>query len=168
MSDTMKMKSILQDWVMGLPLRYQGTLLAAMRGCDSVPRECSAKNIIRAIRVACLNPADERELKYVGGYMSFNILVDFDPALLEFRRDLDHYPFHFVTHILHAIEVIGYTHPSGATRARFNAGYFALVRAFHLKPESGKELYERMTRRSRGQWHCYVMILHPKNYGIVL
>ena len=29
------MKSVLQDWVMELPLRFQGTLLTAVRGCES-------------------------------------------------------------------------------------------------------------------------------------
>ena len=32
------MKSVLQNWVMALPLREQGTLLTAVRGCDLTPK----------------------------------------------------------------------------------------------------------------------------------
>jgi hypothetical protein len=31
-------QSVLQDWVCNLPLRMQGTLLTAIRGCDLTPK----------------------------------------------------------------------------------------------------------------------------------
>src|SRR5258706_71297 len=34
--------SVLQDWVMALPLREQGTLLTAVRGCDDEPKAWTA------------------------------------------------------------------------------------------------------------------------------
>jgi hypothetical protein len=137
-------RSILQDWVTALPIRYQGTLLAALRGCDGVPKNDVSKTIARGIRSVTLNPADDRELKHKGGYMSFE-LEELIPAIHQFGKNMDHYPLHFVTHVLHAIEVIGYQHPTLTVSAKFTTAYKYLVRKLHLRPEPPMDLHDRMT-----------------------
>jgi len=135
--------SILQRWVEDLPIRYQGTLLTAMRGCDSVPREDVTKILMRGLRHHVLNPADARELSHAGGFMSFN-LPELIPAINKFKKSMDHYPLHFVMHLLHAIEVIGYEHPMQNVRDGFSMSYYVLVHALHLMPETREALRERM------------------------
>lgn len=137
------MKSILQDWVMELPIRYQGTLLTAMRGCDGVPREDTTKIIMRGLRNTTLNPADARELAYKGGFMSFD-LKELTPSVKQFAKNSDQYPLHFVMHLMHALEVIGYTHPDHYIRDEFCAAYRVIVSSLHLNPETGDGLYKRM------------------------
>jgi hypothetical protein len=50
-----EMKSVLQDWVMTLGLRQQGTLLSGIRGCDTVPKHHITKLLVRGLRADCLN-----------------------------------------------------------------------------------------------------------------
>lgn len=137
------MVSILQDWVMRLPLRYQGVLLTAMRGCDGAARQDTSKVLIRGVRWATLNPADIRELSYKGGFMSFDT-EELLPAVRQFAKNCDEYPLHFVLHLMHAIEVVGYKHPDPRVRPLFYKAYVNIARSFHLQPESCEALEARM------------------------
>ena len=64
------MKSVLQDWVMELPLRFQGTLLTAVRGCDDEAKTWTSRGVAYSpgrrltafIRYCFMNPADIREV----------------------------------------------------------------------------------------------------------
>ena len=64
------MQSVLQDWVMKLPLREQGTLMTAVRGCDSEPKQWTERGVAYSpgrrltafIRWAFMVPADIREV----------------------------------------------------------------------------------------------------------
>src|SRR4051812_47501502 len=102
------MKSVLQDWVMELPLREQGTLLTCIRGCDltpKVPLESIERQLVGFLRWCILNPADEREIGITGAFFHDSCPV-FKPSLL------GHYPMHWVLHTVHSFEVIGYRHPN--------------------------------------------------------
>jgi flavin-dependent thymidylate synthase len=44
------MNSVLQDWVMKLPRRHQGVLLASVRGCDTAPKDDPSKALARCYR----------------------------------------------------------------------------------------------------------------------
>lgn len=127
---------------MELPIRYQGTILTALRGCDGVAREDTTKTIMRGLRNVTLNPADARELEYVGGFMTFS-LNELLPAVKKFAKNSDQYPLHFVMHLMHAIEVIGYTHPD-ATSMEFESAYLRIVHSLHLNPETLCQLSNRM------------------------
>ena len=50
-------KSVMRDWTTHLPLRHQGVLVTAIRGCDHASKEDSSKSLTRMIRRAILNPA---------------------------------------------------------------------------------------------------------------
>lgn len=134
--------SILQTWATELPLRHQGVLLAAVRGCDGQPKENSAKPITRAIRGAFLNPADRREMSKPSSFMTEGFTQE---ELNLFLKSWDHYPIHFIDHILHACEVIGYKHPGAGTRVLFQIAYKRMVNKLHLNPESEQEMDTRLT-----------------------
>lgn len=134
--------SILQNWVADLPIRHQGVLLAAVRGCDGTPKENSAKPLVRALRGAFLNPADTRELDYPSSFMSRSFM---ESDLVAFLKDWDHYPVHFVQHLMHACQVVGYKHPDEYIRAGFASVYYRMVAKLHLKPEPVNTMDERLT-----------------------
>jgi hypothetical protein len=54
------MPSILQDWVTTTGLRHQGVLMAAVRGCDTLPRPAAAKTIARYYRESHCNQCMQR------------------------------------------------------------------------------------------------------------
>jgi len=68
--------SVLQDWVMALPLREQGTLLTAVRGCDDEPKTWTSRGVADSpgrrltafIRWCFMNPADPREIDVPGAF----------------------------------------------------------------------------------------------------
>jgi hypothetical protein len=136
------MPSVLRDWVMKLPLRHQGVLVAAIRGCDGAPKENSAKPIVRALRYAVMNPADEREVGMNSAFMRRGFS---DDELRAFLRDWDHYPIHFVIHLMHACEVVAFCGSHKNEAIAFQSAYYRMVRKLHLNPESPGEMHDRLT-----------------------
>lgn len=141
------MNSVLQDWVMELPLRYQGTLLTAVRGCDDEPKQWYAtgfadspgRRLTAWIRWAFMNPADIREVDVPGAFFQSKPPDPFRPS------EFGHLPQHWYAHVMHALEIIGYHHPDPAIRLTGWALYVRMVRNLHLNYESKIQLEERLT-----------------------
>lgn len=147
------MTSVLQEWVTGLPLREQGTLLTGVRGCDLAPKnpegidprygcstgECSAERHLSAfLRYCVLNPADPREVNVKGAWFQDH-MIDFKPS------QFGHYPLHWYSHVMHCFEVVAYRHPSYDIREEAEHIYLKLVRNLHLNPETKEEMIERLS-----------------------
>lgn len=143
---------VLRPWVRALPLRYQGVLVTAIRGCDTSSKEDASKSLSRMIRRAVLNPADERETTLAGGFFGFNP-VKLKRDLHAFLHSLDAYPLHYVMHLMHAVEVIGYEymftrdalHDEDNIRHFFLAVYGAICHTLHVNPETRDQMAERLT-----------------------
>jgi hypothetical protein len=135
---------VLRPWVRGLPLRLQGVLVTAVRGCDGAPKEDSSKNLSRMIRRAVLNPADSRESLNEGGFFGFSP-DKLEASLSDFYHSLDQYPLHYVMHLTHACEVIGYMHPDEAVANFFDLAYLLFCHTFHLRPEPKEAMLARLT-----------------------
>lgn len=140
------MSSILQPWVQDLGLRHQGVLVSACRGCDVAPRHDPSKLMQRILRGAILEPHCGREVKPVS-----YIVVEDDPTLWDaamhaFSSSWDHYPNHYVLHVLHAAEIIGYYGPGKAPTYshRWNKWYLECCYIMHLNPESKDQLDSRL------------------------
>ena len=137
------MTSVLQDWVMELPLRAQGTLLTSVRGCDLTPKyplDSIERQLVCAIRYAFMNPADPREIGIEPGAFFQRRLPSKWKA-----SALGHYPQHWYAHLMHAAEIIGYCHPDPELAGMWQAVYFKLVHNLHLYPETKKQMVERLT-----------------------
>ncbi len=137
-------KSVLQSWVQELGLRHQGVLLAAVRGCDTAPKEDASKDLTRAYRGYVLNAFVGDAVKST----SFIEAVDLDELRRRgtaFRKNRDHYPCHWVLHMTHAIEVLGYKHPDPAVRGVWRDLYVSLCRGLHVTAETESELDARLT-----------------------
>lgn len=137
-------KSVLQDWVMQLPLRHQGVLLTCVRGCDTAPKHDPSKLFTRCLREKILNP-------FVGDSKKAATFIEWVPTevfherFTAFRKNLDHYPHHYVMHVIHAIQVIGYKHSDEDTRIVFKACYLLLCKGLHMKYENEAEMDRRLT-----------------------
>lgn len=137
------MASILQDWVTELGLRHQGTLLTVIRGCDTAPKDDPSKLFARYLRYVLLNAhcGDARKAA------TFIEYVDAPEAYRRFRafaKNCDHYPHHYVMHLVHSIEIIGYKHPVPAVREMFRDWYVLLCIGLHMTAETEDELDERL------------------------
>lgn len=147
------MTSVLQDWVMELPLRAQGTLLTGIRGCDLAPKNpvciderfgCSTgeataeRALVAFFRWCVLHPADVREVDVPGAWFRSTPPADWKPS------QFGHYPEHWYAHIMHCFEVVGYMHPDEAVAAQALLIYVRLVRNLHLNPETKEQMLERL------------------------
>ena len=151
------MTSVLQDWVMNLPLRFQGTILTAIRGCDMVPKDHIAKKLARAIRCEIMNTPCTgggkvtKESVKPSTFIEYFEHEDLLEIMNEFCRDLDPYPLHYVLHVAHASEVIGYClHDSGEDCERASLWthlYKLICRKFHMYPESFEQLKLRLNAK---------------------
>lgn len=139
-----KPTSILRTWVMRLPLRAQGTLLSAMRGCDAWTKASVGKDLVREIRGICLNPFDERECATLEGYIVLYPHPRADEDHKQFCRMWDDLPMHYVMHLMQAIEVIGYYHPDKAIAEVYEKRYDRMCHKMHLHPESRMQFIGRI------------------------
>jgi hypothetical protein len=136
------MKSVLQDWVMELSLREQGTLLTGIRGCDLTPKyplDSVERRLVGALRFAVMHPADPREVDIPGAFFYSKIPGDLRASML------GHYPQHWVSHIMHCAEVIAYRHPTSKMQRDWYAVYLTLVEGMHLQAETKEQMIRRLT-----------------------
>jgi hypothetical protein len=138
------MQSVLQDWVIELPLREQGTLLTAVRGCDLTPKyplDSLERKLTSAIRGAFMAAADPREIDSEPGCF----MLSEPPHPREFKPSkLGHYPLHWVSHVMHASEVLAYRHPDTSLRSRWTFIYSMFCLSLHVRPETEDDFSARM------------------------
>jgi hypothetical protein len=142
------MTSVLQDWVMELPLRFQGTLLTAVRGCDDEPKQWTSTGVAYSpgrrltafIRFCFMHPADVREVGIEEGAFFMPLPPDHCKP-----SEFGHLPEHWYAHAMHSLEVIGYYHPNPVTRAYAYELYLKFVKNLHLYPETKEQQWARLT-----------------------
>jgi hypothetical protein len=137
------MSSIIQGWVAQLGLRHQAVLLTAVRGCDTAPKGDPSKLLVRCFRAATLVPHcgdATRAQTFIQGVGEDELRRRFGA----FRKDLDHYPHHYVMHLIHSIEILGYKHPDPSVRSVWSDFYRRLCRGLHLNPETEAQLDGRL------------------------
>lgn len=148
------MPSILKDWVQELGLRHQGTLLTIIRGCDTAPKNDPSKLFTRCVRDVLLNAHCGDAAKaatFIERVPTGMVFDRFDA----FRKNCDHYPHHYVMHMIHAIGIIGYKMPdqvmwledidddSSAVQMWLHF-YRKLCKGLHMNPETEEQLDERL------------------------
>lgn len=139
--------SVLQDWVMELPLREQGMLLTSVRGCDDEPKQWIARGVAESpgrritayIRWCFMNPADPREVDIPGAFFQSRPPDPFKPS------GFGHLPQHWYSHVMHALEVISYRHPESSVRNIAFDLYEAMVHNMHLNVETVEQYANRLS-----------------------
>lgn len=134
---------ILQYWVQCLGLRHQGVLMASVRGCDTAPRDDDSKLFARCVREAILRPHCGNSAG-AATFIQRVLRSELQRRFTGFIRDADHYPHHYMMHIIHAIEIIGYHHPDGNVRQTWKEFYEFACRRLHLNPETPEQLSGRL------------------------
>lgn len=152
-----KQVSVLQDWVMQLPLREQGALLVATRGCDLAPKspgsvqerwgcstgeESNERKLVAFMRFCFMNPADPREVDIPGAFFRSEPPDNWKPS------EFGHYPEHWYSHLMHGFEVVGFRHPNELIQSWARNVYTRMVRNLHLNPETFEQ-YEARTSEDR-------------------
>lgn len=137
------MVKVLQDWVEKLGLRHQGTLLTAIRGCDTTPKEEASKALTRVYRAMVLNPhcGDPKKA------LTFIELPETDVILHRMHaveRSHDHLPHHFLMHLIHAAEIVGFCHPKALYRDLWRGFYETMCQKMHMRAETLAELNKRL------------------------
>jgi hypothetical protein len=126
------MSSVVRLWVSDLQWMCQTVLFCGLRGCDGVPKEDPSKPLTRALRSVVLNNA-----RNDGSFMNLEPPEDVP--------NLDQYPYHWVGHIMHAVEIVGYCHPDKNVRAKWVPLYLKFCDALHLPPEPKEDMLKRLT-----------------------
>jgi hypothetical protein len=141
------MRSVLQDWVMRLPLRAQGGLLTAVRSCDVDPKAWSStgvayspsRRVVAWIRYCFMNAADPREV----GSMEGAFMMDHPPSPFK-PSAFGHMPLHWYSHVMHALEIIGFYHPDTVIRSCAYHMYRTMAHSLHLNEETKEQLEQRL------------------------
>jgi len=145
---------VVQDWCNEISLAEQGVLLLALRGPDGCSKESVAKKLTRALRGAVMVGAHPKgydvfmgdhsglpPVMYTGkendSYWWFEI----------FLNDHDQYPHHWLMHLVHAAEVLGYRHPDNNVRMHWLKFYTDMCDTFHMTPETEAEMTARLRER---------------------
>jgi hypothetical protein len=129
---------------MRLPRRHQGSLLTAIRSCDlSVkpldPQHTPAdRSLVAYLRWLIMVPADAREPGLPGAFMQTKMPVGWKPS------QFGHLPQHWLSHVMHALEICGYHHPEFEHADACLQAYRRIVHGLHLAPESKEEMDERL------------------------
>lgn len=147
-------RSLLQEWVMCLPLMQQTVLLTATRAPDGLRKMHPVKVLCRWLRRCYLVSAfDKRVLSspYEPGGGSFMGPCQTDEVRSkEHAADLyigcgDEIPLHFHFHLQQAAEIMGYKHPDAFTRLWW-LGFYQRMCAFgHSNPETEAQLDLRLS-----------------------
>lgn len=137
------LESVLHDWVHMLPFQMQALLMTAMRGPDGSSKYNNAKYVVRYLRGAVIKPAGDwsgsNDNSFMwGDYSSFGDYCEM------FWGDHDDYHHHFIMHLLHAAEVIGYEHPDSNIRDKWKVFYRMGCASFHMEPESRVVMWSRL------------------------
>lgn len=98
--------SVLQDWVVGLPLRMQSTLVLGLRRPDGI-QAIGVGKICKWLRGLTFKPGNPDNCTEFMGEKPDRI-----PDKSSTYDELDKLPLHAFGHILHSLEVVAYKHPS--------------------------------------------------------
>jgi hypothetical protein len=133
------MASVVQVWLSELNWKQQTVVLTALRGCDGIEKENPSKVLSRLLRGDILMNADNSS-----SYMKKFTAWEVNESIKKLFDDLDRYPIHFITHLCHAAEIIGYKHPDENIRRFWFSVYLEFCMAIHVNAETENQLDERL------------------------
>lgn len=131
---------VLQDWLLkNCSWREQTVLVVSLRGPDGLPKKNHGKNLCRFMRSCILKDAMPNKGTFMGIEAKEAIEIT-----QKFLDEHDEYPHHFIMHLAHAAEIVGYKHPDETIRKIWKTFYKECCKAFHMHPETEKEMDARL------------------------
>ncbi len=128
------MATVLQEWVEGMPWKFQSILFSGLRGPDTgnCPR---VKEVSRWMRMVSQKDADPSQ-----SYMAPTSL----PTPEELEKELEFSSCHFVHHFADALRCVSLCHPDDGTRRyAHEIHYYIADELFHLAPEPDAQFRNR-------------------------
>jgi hypothetical protein len=159
-----------QDWVFTIPsMQQQSVLMLAMRGPDGITKEHPCKVILRRYRASILKSAYLGRALRVGEQVdTFHSLKDFQDEGTwhrekhAFFRNIDDLPVHFVTHLFHGCQILGYKHPDPFFRRRWSGFYLEGVEdCLHFNIETEEQMDKRLGDWGREHWELERHVYSP-------
>jgi len=143
MPKTKLIESALHDWVHTLTFQQQALLMTGMRGPDGCGKHNPAKVMVRFLRGAICKPAGKWDGSNNNDFMwgRYDVFKDW---MRKFFDDPDGYPHHFIMHLVHCAEVIGYKHPDDAIAHFWRSFYEKACESFHMFGETEEEMDRRL------------------------
>jgi hypothetical protein len=135
------MPSVIRPWVSDLGNRHQVALLTALRGCDYIQRDNTARPIVKALRFAIMDMGDETPLAEANNFLCNNLMWF---EMKAFLNDWDRYPVHFLHHLMHACEVVAYKSPDHFMASACKMVYRGLIQNLHVNPETEQQMDARL------------------------
>lgn len=153
------MPSVFPDWMASLPMQQQSVLVLAARGPDGIREDHPCKDIVRAYRASVLRAAYYGRALVLGekadSFMSFEKLPSRDlwkEVMAKFFSVVDELPHHYLLHLAHGAEILGYKHPHPVIQASWREFYYAVCEDMHLTPETAEEMAARLNDWGREHW----------------
>lgn len=151
--------SVQPEWCRRLPLQQQSVLLLAARGPDGINKDHPCKEIQRAYRATVLVAARYGRMLRLNGegdsFMSLAAIIEdtmWDYTVDRFLHTIDDLPHHFIMHLMHGAEILGYKHPERWLQERWLHLYFRMCEDMHLATETEGELDTRLCDWDRASW----------------
>ena len=138
-------QSVIKDWVLDLPFTQQALLMLSLRGADGMPKFNAAKEIVHYLRGVVLHPAYANYNGKPEGFMRGDY-DNWERIVKALFIDIDSYPMHFLMHLFHAAEVVGYNHPDEEISVCWLSFYFYACQNLHINPETKEQLDERLSK----------------------
>ena len=150
---------VIPGWVFKLPLQQQCVLMTVVRGPDGIPKSHPCKDIQRAYRGTVLVAAKYGRVLHLGEkgdqFMSLSLFANpiiWIISVEQFFHDIDELPHHYVLHLLHAAEILGYKHPNEFFRKQWLEFYHLGCKDMHLYPETEEQMDRRLSDWDRKDW----------------
>ncbi len=155
----MKTISVQPEWCAALSLQQQSVLFLAGRGPDGLRKNHPCKAVHIAYRATIfLAGKYGRPLAWgerADTFMSLDVFADAERwtiAVAGFFDAWDELPAHYVKHLMHGVQILGYKRPDLRFRERWGALYLRFIRELHVSPESEAEMDRRLGDWNRKHW----------------
>lgn len=133
------MSSSVRKWVIEIPWMQQGVLFSMLRNMDGARRSDPSRIVVKGLRGMILKPA-----RSVGSFLGETPTdEELVKAMESFLKECNHLPIHFVLHLIHAAEVVGYKYP-GSEQLTWLGFYSEMCKAMHMNPETQDQMEERL------------------------
>lgn len=136
---------VLQKWVQELTWKEQSAILTSIRGSDEfyIPQ---LRSLVRWIRRTTLYDADLN-----GTFVKHGAL----PSKGELKPCLEYMRVHFVSHLMHTLEIIGYRCPDDDIAEIAEGYYVNMCDILHCNPETREEMDVRLKdNREKKKEYC--------------
>jgi hypothetical protein len=135
--------SVLQNWLVGLPLRMQSTLVLGLRGPDgdTCPYIKEWTRWLRGVTFKPGNPDNVRQFMHMDLPV---LMVEKGPLAYELYRA----PQHYYSHLMHSIQVVAMRHPDPNIADHARQMYVAMAEAMHLSAETHDDFEARLGHRA--------------------